>query len=117
VALRMGPWNLHSAHALLNGLYLLGWLTSRWPLITLAGACKLALYLHRKWNRSSSPRSFLSLLRVGFGFLAPFLLPPGFNALAVVLGDLVDRCEYYDELQIPSPQGQLALEVRRRLGR
>ena len=115
VALRMGPWNLHSAHVFLNGLYLLGWLASLWPLIILVGTLKLLLYLHRKWYRVQTPKPFLSSVRVLFGFVLPGLLPPGFSALAVVLGDLVDRCEYYAELELPSPQRQLAEELRQRL--
>ena len=113
VALRMSPWNLHSAQVLLNGLYLAGWLGSVRPLIFLAGALKLLLYLHRKWRRSSG--SVLSVLRILSGFVVPAMLPPGLSALAVVLGDFVDRCEYYAELKIPSPEGELVLAMRRRL--
>ena len=115
VALRMGPWNLHSAHAFLNGLYLFGWLASLWPLIVLVGALKLLLYLHRKRQRVQPARPLLSSVRVLLGFALPGLLPPGFSALAAGLGDLVDRCEYYAELEIPSPQRQLAEELRQRL--
>jgi Fe-S-cluster-containing dehydrogenase component len=114
VALRTGPWNLHSAHALLNGLYLLGWLAPLWPLALLAGSLKLGLYLHRKGR--PGPWSFLSLLRVGLGFAVPAFLPPSWAALAVGLGDFLDRCEYYAELEIASPQGELAAERSRRLG-
>ena len=37
-------------------------------------------------------------------------------AAAALAGDLLDRCEYYDELEIPTPEGQLARDLRERLG-
>jgi len=116
VALRQGPWNLHSAHALLNGLYLLGWLVPLWPLALLAGGLKLCLYLHRKTRRGWTPGAPLSLLRLGLGFLLPPFVPGGFAAAGAVLGDLLDRCEYYRELEMPSPQAELARARSRRLG-
>lgn len=119
VALQQGPWNLHSAHTLLNGLYLAGWLARLWPLVIGAGTVKALLYAHRKWRgrRLDTPaRRAVSLLRGLAGFVVPIWLPPGADALSVVLGDLVDRCEYYDELEIPSPQREVARELRSRLG-
>jgi Fe-S-cluster-containing dehydrogenase component len=122
VALRVGPWNLHSAHTLFNGLYLLGLLACSWPLVLGMGFLKAALYLHRKRHFAAMGkpvRPWVSALRVGLGFLGPLLVAPShpmLAALGAVLGDLVDRGEYYDELELPTPQLQLVESMRRRLG-
>lgn len=122
VALKVQPWNLHSGSALLTGFYLLGFLGELPWLIYGAGALKLVLYLLRKGHfirQGRYSRPWLSGLRLALGFLSPLLLlpwNPGLAALAALLGDLVDRAEFYDELQIPSPQTELASALRHRLG-
>ena len=57
----------------------------------------------------------LSAARILAGFLAPWFLPAPLAAASVVVGDLLDRCEYYDELEIPTPDGQLERDLRERL--
>lgn len=121
VALKTGPWNLHSAHALFNGLYLLGILAQIGPLALGAGLAKLGLFLHRKRHVAREGRRIRPLgstLRVASGFLAPALLwawSPLGAGFCAVLGDLLDRCEYYADLEIPTPAGHLAAEARGRL--
>jgi Fe-S-cluster-containing dehydrogenase component len=118
VALRMGPWNLHSALVLFNGLYLFGLLARLWPLAFAVGALKLALTLHRRRlnrHRLRPVRLFSGSLRLTLGFVAPLVcapLDPVLAGLFAVLGDLVDRCEYYDDLEIPTPTGHLASAFR-----
>jgi Fe-S-cluster-containing dehydrogenase component len=113
VAVKVPPLNFHSAHALFNGLYLAGILGGWWPLALGAGIVKLFLYAFRKvhFARRGRPlRPAWSLLRVAAGFLCPMALPgTPWAALGAVAGDLVDRCEYYDELEIPGPARDLAL--------
>ena len=111
VALKVPPLNLHSAHALLNGVYLAAVLAGNAPLAVAAGALKALLYGWRKAHfarRGRGLRPLLSLARVAAGFVLPALVPAPWAALAVVLGDLVDRCEYYDELEVPSPGSALS---------
>jgi hypothetical protein len=55
------------------------------------------------------------VLRVVFGFVIPAALvpvSPGLAALSAVAGDLLDRCEYYDELEIDTPQRQIAAALK-----
>jgi Fe-S-cluster-containing dehydrogenase component len=121
VALKTGPWNLHSAHVLLNGLYLLGLLARIWPLAVGAGVLKLGLYLHRARHFAGTGRATapaLQGLRLLAGFGAPLLLAPGHPisaAAAALLGDLLDRCEYYAQLVVPTPRGHLVETLRRAL--
>jgi Fe-S-cluster-containing dehydrogenase component len=119
VALRTGPWNLHSAHALFNGLFLLGLLAGIKPLALVLGLVKALLYLHRKRHFADLGRPVrpgVSALRLGLGFLGPLWLsaahPPLAAALAI-LGDLVDRAEYYDELEVATPQADLRARLRK----
>jgi Fe-S-cluster-containing dehydrogenase component len=122
VALQAGRWSLHSGQTLLNGHYLLGLLGNLSLLSLGAGLLKLALYLHRKRHfaeKGRPTRPLLSALRLCLGFLGPLLLiswNPLLAALSAVLGDLVDRCEFYDELEIATPQGEIAEALRRRVG-
>ena len=121
MALRTGPWNLHSAHTLFNGFYLLG-LLARMPFLAAGmGLFKLALYLHRKRHFATHGRPVqpgVSALRLGLGLLGPLILAashPVLAAVCAVLGDLVDRGEYYGELDVPSPQLNLAETLRNRI--
>jgi len=122
VALKAGRWSLHSGQTLLNGGYLLGLLGGLPPLAIGTAALKIALYLQRKRHfvrQGRSARPLLSALRLSLGFLSPLLLMcwnPLLAVLSAVLGDLVDRCEFYDELEVPTPQGELVTVLRRRLG-
>ena len=124
VAMRVGPLNFHSAHTLLNGLYLTGILTGNGLIFGLMGGMKCFLYTYRKvlFKRTGRKvRPLISLLRVGFGFLLPlvfFLLNfenmadyYGLAILGVILGELIDRTEYYDELDIVTPRKQMLLDM------
>ncbi|MFZ1613303.1 MAG: DmsC/YnfH family molybdoenzyme membrane anchor subunit [Holophaga sp.] len=119
VALTTGKPSLHSGQALLNGCYLLSILARLPFLFAGALALKTFLYVHRKWHfrRQGQPlRPWLSLTRLGLGFVLPAILwtwSPLLAALSAVLGDLVDRCEFYDELEVASPQGELAKAFKR----
>lgn len=112
---------LHSAHALLNALYLTGLLADLGFLALGVGGLKVALYVFRKaaFHRGGRPpRMGLSLLRLLLGFAAPAMLAgcaPALAALGAALGDLVDRSEYYDEMDADSPARDLLRALRVRL--
>ena len=111
VAVKVGALNFHSAQVLFNGLYLMGLLASFWPLALGAGLVKAALYLTRKHHfgrQGRGVRRGLSLARMILGFLVPAVaFGTGLGTLCAILGDLVDRCEYYGELEVGSPDHAL----------
>jgi len=118
VAERRGSAPLHSADILLTGVttsLLLSGL--RLPAL-LFGLIKLGLYLQRKREfrqrgLGTSPR--LSLLRVGLGLvLGGALWASGWQLaglLAYAAGEIVDRAEFYAELDAPSPSRQMHTDL------
>ena len=115
VAVKVGPLNFHSAQALFTGLYLAGLMAGWWPLALAAGLVKAALYGIRKTYfqlQGRGGRAWLSGTRMLLGFVVPMLVGGGLGVLAAVLGDLLDRCEYYGELEIPAPALSMARSVR-----
>jgi Fe-S-cluster-containing dehydrogenase component len=128
VAMQVGPLNFHSAHTFLNGLYLTGILTGNGIVFGLMGVIKLFLYLFRKvlFKRTGrNVRPLVSFIRISLGFLLPlafFLLKTiststfyGYVIAGVILGEVIDRTEYYDELDIVTPRKQMLLDMERLL--
>ncbi len=123
-ALRIRVHDLHSGGALLNGIFLAAVLAGSRELALAAGAVKAGAYLARKarFLRAGRPwRPLAALARLG-GLALPAALPgTPWALLGALAGDLVDRCEYYDELVFPSPEDGMngparppALQVRPR---
>jgi Fe-S-cluster-containing dehydrogenase component/DMSO reductase anchor subunit len=132
VAMQVGPLNFHSAHTLLNGLYLTGILTVNGFLFGLMGVIKCVLYLYRKVlfkQTKKKTRPLVTLLRIGFGFLVPFILLLlsldsehmidyyGYVIVSVIIGEVIDRTEYYNELDIVTPRKQMLMDLEALLNR
>ena len=103
----LGIWTrLHSARALLTGLFLLGILGGNPIVAGIAGLAKLILYAYRRpWARGRG-RLAAAVLRLGLGFVVPLAVwrvYPQWVLPAVLAGELIDRCEYYLDLEIRSP--------------
>ena len=132
VAMKTNPLNFHSAHTLFDGLYLTGALLGDCLLFTLFGAVKLLLYLYRKYyfkrfHRKTRP--IISFLRLFFGFIVPgslFITRPdlvpvnldwtglyGLFIASLLLGEFIDRTEFYDELEIVTPRKQMLIDLER----
>lgn len=126
VTISDGRPSFHSARTVLNSFYL-GGILAAIPLMAVGfGAVKLLLYGYRKRKLS-----WVSAGRVIVGLAAPLamvlwldeghrLLPWGAAVLAV-LGDLIDRMEFYRELDVATPRRQIVVDMnfllRNRLGR
>jgi len=113
VALEMPRWNFHSAHTLLNAIYLAGILAGFVPVTVLAGAVKLALYLRRK----RAKRAWATAPRVLLGFAVPLAFHGAIGAAGAVLGDLIDRAEFYEELDVVTPKRRMRRDFEHALKR
>jgi Fe-S-cluster-containing dehydrogenase component len=120
-ALRPGPSRMHSADVFLTGLFLTGLLLANGPLAALAGLIKLGLYLRRSVDSADLGR-FVGLLlgtaRIGLGLLFPAAVwvarPVDWQAWALAgaaLGEIIDRVEFYSELDVITPRGQMAADL------
>ena len=105
---------LHSARVLLTGLLLFGILTVNPMIAGLTGLLKLVLYAYRQSWFKSNPRALASVLRLGAGFVVPLAIwrvYPDWVLPSVLVGEVVDRCEYYLDLDIVTPRRQIASDL------
>ena len=110
-----GP--IHSADVVLTGPLFAAVLLEAPAAFGVLGAIKLVLYVRRKVREARGPGSFgrvlLVLVRLGFGLLLPpvlwWLWPEawlGWGLLFFGAGELVDRGEFYEALEISTPRAQ-----------
>jgi DMSO reductase iron-sulfur subunit len=119
------PAHRHSASVLWTGFFLTGVFTGTAWLAAGCGFGKRALYVLRKLSfiDSGKPvRPMVTALRTGVGLLLPSVLwYLDFGQLrtliiiCVLIGELIDRAEYYEELQTESPARQMELRLSARV--
>ena len=105
----------HSAMTTLTAVYLVAVLTGRVDLAMVLALAKTVLYQLRKLRGQGVPSWRVSAARLGLGMLLPLVawpagsatLPPLLLAL-VLLGELLDRAEFYAELAFLTPRRQAA---------
>ena len=115
----------HSAGAFLTGLFLGGVMAGSGPVAASVGALKTVLYLRRKLGAGApwtGSRRLVSALRLGLGMVLPATLWTAQSELwgvllaSVVAGELIDRCEFYDELDVPSPARCMEIDLATQTG-
>jgi ferredoxin len=118
---------LHSGGVLLTGLYLAGLLAGIPWLAAPIGTYKLYRYVTRHLpevpaTERSAWRSSGVAARIGLGFLVPGIawawtgLPlPTWALGAALIGEAVDRAEFYSGLEIVSPARQLRQDLEARI--
>lgn len=108
---------LHSAGMLWTGVFLTGALLVDAALVGVVGGARLVLYVGRKaafLRRGLPLRPLAAALRLGFPAMW-LLLPPGVTWLplaCLLAGELVDRFEYYAELEPPAPRRRIDADLR-----
>jgi hypothetical protein len=117
----------HSARTLFTGALVFGVAIGNPLIIAGVGSLKLLLYSHRKYvlfRRGENARLGLSVIRVGVGLIVAGVLwftgieVLGWFALAcLAAGEILDRYEFYLELEISTPERQMALDLREELAR
>ena len=116
------PGYRHSASVIWTGFYLAGIFAGRAWLAGVFGLGKSLLYLFRKMDFAAAgrpSRPLVSAARLAVGFIIPFSLwlldREGTFAYVVacaVIGEAIDRCEYYDGLETESPRRRMAVELQ-----
>jgi DMSO reductase anchor subunit len=111
----------HSASAILTGLLFVGVFSANPLVVAVLGGAKLVLYARRKieFRQGGKPfRPMLSVLRMAVGFLGPALIWIFADraifplvVAAVLVGELIDRLEFYTELDVVSPAKQMTLDL------
>ena len=113
----------HSADSVVTGLLLLGVFSANPLVAAFLGVGKLLLYLQRKidfWRSGKSVRVALSALRIVGGLLLPAVvwsLSGGELRVAVIVavlfGELIDRLEFYAELDLVTPERQMQIDLKK----
>jgi len=110
-----GPFAWHSADVMITGPFLWAGLAGQTGWFLGLAALKLVLYLRRKiWIRESRIDTPLIAARLGIGILLPlglWLALPDSGRPAILacllLGEVVDRCEFYFEMRPVSPRREM----------
>jgi len=125
-ALKPVPRLPHSANVVGTGPFLAAVLLSGVPPFGFVavglGIAKASLYMFRKVvlaRRGDDWRPLISACRLGLGLALPASaatlgVPFGVLVACVLAGELIDRCELYDELEIMTPRLQMARDLAAR---
>lgn len=113
ISARDAGW-FHSAGSVFTGMFLTGILTGSTEVAGAFGLLKLVLYADRQSWFKNGARLAASILRLGLGFVAPLALwqaYPDWVLPAVLAGELIDRCEYYLDMEIMTPRRRIATDL------
>jgi len=106
----------HSAMAMLTAAFYIGILTANPVLLWPAATVKLVLYLARR-ERPSPGGSLLAPIRLGVGLFPAFALaatgtiPVAVAMFGAVIGELIDRAEFYAGLRFLTPTRQIDTDL------
>ena len=108
----------HSAMAMLTAAFYIGILTTNPVLLWPAATVKLVLYLARR-ERPSPGGALLAPVRIGVGIMPAFALaatgtvPVAAAMFGAVIGELIDRTEFYAALRFLTPTHQMDTDLAR----
>ncbi len=115
----------HSARTLLTAILVLGIASGVAPIFLLVMLLKMTLYIIRKagFARSGARlRPWLTVARLGPGIVLPLViwLAPGVGRIGegwiiagAAVGEIVDRLEFYIELDVRTPKRQIAHDLQK----
>jgi hypothetical protein len=107
--------------AMLTAAFYLGILTANPVLIWPTGTVKLVLYLARR-ERPSPAGNLLAPIRIGVGLLPALALaatgdiPIATAMIGALIGELIDRAEFYAGLRFLTPTHQIDADLTRQVG-
>ncbi len=107
----------HSALVTFTGLFLAGIISGNPIIFGWFGIIKIYLYTLRKFDAFKTGkklRPLIGIMRIGTGFLLPVILlfttleSRGIIILlSIMTGEIIDRLEYYAELEVVTPEKQM----------
>jgi DMSO reductase anchor subunit len=109
----------HSAMAMLTAAFYIGILTANPILLWPAATVKLVLYLARR-ERPSPGGTLVAPVRIGVGIMPAFALagtgavPVAAAMFGAVIGELIDRAEFYAGLRFLTPTHQIDVDLAQR---
>lgn len=105
------PIKIHSAQTLLVGISFYALFFNWFELFAGIMLFRLILYVFRKL-KSDKPHWFISVYRIAFilaGLILYYIEIPFYIIfLTVFLGEIIDRIEFYNELNVPDPKNEFS---------
>ena len=108
-------WTLkiHSAQTLFSGITLYALCAQLNQIFLILILFRLVLYVYRKF-KSESKNYFQSVIRICsmiFSLILVFTNQPLITILTILfIGEIIDRIEFYNELNVPEPRNEIAFE-------
>jgi len=112
LATRKWPAKIHSAQTLFIGITVFALLASKPEVFYMIVFFRLLLYIYRKikYHRIIHLISFLRItLAISCMILMSNNFPMYFILISFALGELIDRIEFYNELNVPEPKDEFYL--------
>ncbi len=113
---------IHSAFTVITGLYIAAVFLYHFYFILIIGAIKLFFYLSRKIVKDSIEDFLWTAARILSGFILPVILlinsPEKFKSMIIILiiiGEVLDRAEFYRDLEFMRPQTMALNELKKML--
>ena len=123
IVIQPAPFELHSAHVVFTGFLLASVLFDNYFAFILLASLKTSLYTYRKyhfWKKGLNYRLFISGWRLDMLLSFPLIFCFfDFSNLSwwvivrVLIGEIIDRAEYYEELDVITPQKQIEHDFNR----
>jgi Fe-S-cluster-containing dehydrogenase component len=116
---------IHSANVFMSALLFTAILTLNEVFIGIILGLKLLLYVYRKSYFLLNQKAiniYLSVPRILFGFILPFIFWGQLNTgvweflfVTVLIGEIIDRIEFYHEAEVITPKRQISDDTRKRI--
>lgn len=121
LAIQPTPIELHSAHVVLTFFLFASMFFESYPALIFIALIKAGLYVYRKLHFRKEQKNYrilLSAWRLDMLVSFPFLFWLfdisnlfWWTGLSLMIGEIIDRAEYYDELDVITPQKQILKDI------
>ncbi len=123
IVIQSTPLELHSAHITLTGFLIVSLFFNNYLMFILVATIKTSLYIYRKyyfWKKGLHYRLFITAWRLDLIISLPLIFWLfDFSNLnwwilaSVLIGEIIDRAEYYEELDGITSQKQIEYDFNR----